>query len=118
MWVVASATSINPFSALLTASSFGNASATSGSSTTMVVCSARRAAYFPLTSVPKSERLYSDLSSSTAFRLAFFIDFPFLSRRQTSTYDADDITFLGVRNDQEAALFRNAKCYRRRITDR
>ena len=59
--------------AWFTARSLGNARATCGSRTTIFDEAATFAAYFPRTSSPKSERLYSARSSSFDFRLTFFI---------------------------------------------
>src|SRR5208283_3478462 len=57
----------------LTAAAFGNRSTTSGSITTTFELSWSRRTYFPRTSVPKSERLYSERDSPGAGLLGFFI---------------------------------------------
>ncbi|MGH9907095.1 MAG: hypothetical protein ACRD8U_16110 [Pyrinomonadaceae bacterium] len=59
-------------SALLTASSFGNAFATSGSSTITFVDSRIRFCILARTSSPKSDRLYSGRDQSLSSDLAFF----------------------------------------------
>src|SRR6267142_3981651 len=69
------ASSISPRSALFTASSFGKAFATCGSSTITFVAERIRLAYLPRTKTPKSDRLYSGRDQSLSSDLAFFIDF-------------------------------------------
>ncbi|HEX4961858.1 MAG TPA: hypothetical protein VF173_13525 [Thermoanaerobaculia bacterium] len=64
---------INPRSASLTALSLGKTLATSASRTTTLVAAAIRLAYLPRTKVPKSERSYSGLNSSTVLDLSFLI---------------------------------------------
>ncbi len=104
--------------ALFTATELRNALATSGSRTTTFVSVATRSAYFPRTSLPKSERLYSGLSSSTALRLPFFINPPFLSCYHTSADNANFLTFLGMGHDQKTILTRIAKGYEAAFPDR
>src|SRR4030095_961299 len=67
-------------SALFTASLVGNAFATSGSSRTIIDDLLKRFAYFPRTSSPRSERLYSARPQSFSSDLAFFINFGFALR--------------------------------------
>ena len=87
---------IKPRSASLTASSFGNAFAISGSSTITFVDSRMRAAYLPRTSLPKSDRLYSGRDQSLSSDLAFFIDFSLLLCRTSSADYANGLTTLRV----------------------
>ena len=115
---VVAATSRSPRNASFTALSLGNASATSGSNTTTLVSVAARTAYFPRSSGPKSERLYSGRSSSTGFVLVFFIDFPLPSRRQTSTDYANEVAFPGVGHHQEATYVGDTKCHEALLTKR
>lgn len=68
---------IKPRKALFTASEFGKALATSGSRITIFDDSVSRFVYFPRTSSPKSERLYSGRPQSLASDLTFFIDSDF-----------------------------------------
>src|SRR5580692_3907262 len=82
--------------AALTAAAFGNSSATSGSMTTTLELARSCSVYFPRTNVPKSERLYSERSSSAATVLAFLIELPFCSRRRTRADDPNYVVILDV----------------------
>ncbi len=68
-----------------------------------------REAYFPRTSSPRSDRVYSARSSSLALRLAFFIDLPLAFCRKTRTDEPDRIPPLGVGYNQQATSNRDAK---------
>src|SRR2546421_9058794 len=96
---------INPRSAVFTASSFGKAFATWGSSTTTLVDSRMRLPYLPRTSSPRSDRLYSALPQSfSSESLAFFINLSLLSRRLSSGDDSNRFTSFGVRNSQQLSF--------------
>jgi len=88
--------------AALTAAAFGNRSATSGAMTTTLELVRSRSVYFPRTNAPKSERLYSERSSSAAAVLAFLIELAFRSRRKTSSDDPNYVVILDVRNHEQA----------------
>jgi hypothetical protein len=87
--------------AALTAAAFGNSSATSGAMTTTLEPARSFSVYFPRTNAPKSERLYSERSSSAAAVLAFLIELPFRSRRKTRGNDPNYVVILDVRDHQQ-----------------
>ena len=84
-------------SAWFTALVSGKTAATSGSRTTMLLPSAKRAAYFPRTPRLKS---YSGRMSVLALGF-FFIDSTLNSRRETGADDVDGVLGLDVRHDDE-----------------
>jgi len=63
---------------------FGNTSATSGAIATTFELVRSRSMYCPRTNRPKSERLYSERSSSATTFLAFLIERPLSPRRKAS----------------------------------
>ena len=80
--------------AALTAAAFGNSSATSGAMTTTLELARSCSAYFPRTNAPKSERLYSVRSSFATTVLAFLVEPPFCSRRETRGDDPNYLVIL------------------------
>ncbi len=83
--------------ASLTAALVGKAAAISGSSRTIFVPAAKRAAYFPRTMPPgKSERLYSERSPLLVDALAFFIDFTFRLGCESSIDNSNNIPVFGM----------------------
>ena len=88
---------------MLTAAELGEIAATSASRITTLELALTRLWYFPRSSFPKSDRLYSARSSSDA-DLAFFIDAPFVLCCDTCVDDSDGVTALGVRHNQKPAL--------------
>ena len=76
--------------AALTAAALGNKSVSSGAITTTLELVRSFSRYFRRTKGPKSERLYSERSSSAATVLSFLTGFPFCPRRRTSADGLDD----------------------------
>jgi hypothetical protein len=74
-------------SAVFTEAALGNRSAISGSSTITFELSRSRSAYFPRTNAPKSDLLYSDLSSPEF--LVLFIKCSLFPCRLPSAYDSN-----------------------------
>lgn len=60
-----------------------------------------RSTYFPRTNAPKSERLYSERSSSAASDLAFLIELPLCPRCVASGDDSNDVVMLDVRDHEQ-----------------
>src|SRR3972149_8084093 len=95
--VVVFASFISDRSALLTDSSFGKTSATSGLSTIIFEDSRSRLAYLPRTNGPvKSERLYSGRNSFFSVFLAFFIYPPFSFACEARADDPNSFALLGM----------------------
>jgi hypothetical protein len=107
--VLVLANSSNPRSASLTALVFGNASAISGSSTTMLEASLSRAAYLPRTIGPKSSRRYSGRKSSFSKSVFFFIELSLCARRKAGADDTDALAPFRMRNDQQSPRAGNAE---------
>jgi hypothetical protein len=89
--------------AALTAAAFGNSSATSGAMTTTLELARSCSVYFPRTNAPKSERLYSERSSSAATVLAFLIELAFRSRRKRRGDDPNYVVIWDVCDHQQTA---------------
>ena len=67
--------------------------------------------YFPRTNGPKSERLYSERSSSAASVLALFIDPPLCPPRGTGGDDLYGPVMHGVGHHEQLSRGRHAKQY-------
>jgi len=65
--------------------------------------------YFPRTNAPKSERLYSERSSSAAGFLTFLIKLPLCPRCVASGDDSNGVVMLSVCDHEEATRGRHAK---------
>ena len=94
----------------MTAAPFGNRSATSGSRTTTFELVWSLSMYLPRTKAPKSERLYSERSSSEARFLAFLIQPPFCPRSMARSDDSNSVVMLHVCDNKQAPPRRHAKC--------
>ena len=104
--IVLWAISMSERRALFTASSLGNASATSGLRTMTFDDSFKRFTYLPRTRPPgKSERLYSGRSSPLSVSLSFFIEFSFSFARLASAYDSNVFAFFSVRHHHQPTSF-------------
>src|SRR6266496_524779 len=90
----ARASSINPRSALFTASLLGNTFATSGSRTMTLVDWRMRPAYLPRSIFLKSDHLYDERIQSLSSDLPFFINFSFLFCRTSRANDLIDFGSL------------------------
>ncbi len=93
--------------ASFTASSVGNASATSGLRRTKLVPARYDSRCLPRTPWPRSPRRYSGRNSSTS---VFFIDSPILARHKARIDDPSPIGPLGVGNHQQPTQLGQTKC--------
>ena len=100
------ATFINILNASLTASASGNASCTSDSSKIRFVPARYRSTYLPRTLPFNFERSYSGRISSSKFSVLFLlIRFSLCAGRFPRADDANCFAVVGVRNEQQSALF-------------